>query len=69
MMDGQAFTALAKQYYSVMEINKAMSRGSRELPHKPEKITFKYQKYSIQDVTKTVDRRKGEPYIVYSVVT
>ncbi len=51
-------------YYSVMEINKAMSRGSRELPHKPEKITFKYQKYSIQDVTKTVDRRKGEPYKV-----
>ena len=41
-----------------------MSRGSRELPHKPEKITFKYQKYSIQDVTKTVDRRKGEPYMV-----
>ena len=51
-------------YYSVMEINKAMSRGSRELPHKPEKITFKYQKYSIQDVTKTIDRRKGELYKV-----
>ena len=28
------------------------------------KISFKYQKYSIQDVTKTVDRRKGERYTV-----
>lgn len=57
-------TANTAVYYSVMEINKAMSRGSREAPHEPEKITFKYQKYSIQDVTKTIDRRKGEPYKV-----
>lgn len=51
-------------YYSVSTINHAMSRGSSEQPHKPEKITFKYQKYIIQDVTKTVDRRKGKPYKV-----
>lgn len=51
-------------YYNVSTINQAMSRGSRERPHKPEKITFKYQKYSIEDVTKTIDRRKGELYKV-----
>lgn len=57
-------TANTAIYYSISTINQAMSRGSREARHTPEKISFKYQKYSIQDVTKTVDRRKGELYKV-----
>lgn len=57
-------TANTAVYYSVSTINQAMSHGSREKPHKPEKITFKYQKYSIEDVTKTIDRRKGSLYKV-----
>ncbi len=49
---------------NVMTINYAMRRGTNDDPHIPEKITFKYQKYSIEDVSKTVDRRKGERYKV-----
>ena len=49
---------------NIMIINFCMRRGTAADPHTPEKITFKYQKYSIQDVTKTVDRRKGETYKV-----
>ena len=49
---------------NVMTINYCMRRGTATDPHTPEKITFKYQKYSIQDVTKTIDRRKGEKYKV-----
>lgn len=49
---------------NVMTINFAMRRGTNDDPHIPEKITFKYQKYSIEDVSKTVDRRKGERYKV-----
>lgn len=60
----RAKTSNKEVYYSVSTINQAMSRGSREAPHKPEKITFKYQKYSIEDVTKTIDRRKGSLYKV-----
>ena len=51
-------------YYSVETVNRAMNPGSREVPHTPEKITFKYQKYSIEDVNKTIDRRKGNLYKV-----
>ena len=57
-------TANTAVYYSVSTINQAMSRGSREARHTPEKITFKYQKYSIEDVSKTIDRRKGSLYKV-----
>ena len=57
-------TANTAVYYSVSTINQAMSRGSSEMPHKPEKITFKYQKYTLDDVTKTVDRRRGQLYKV-----
>lgn len=49
---------------NVMTINYCMRQGTAADPHEPEKITFKYQKYSIQDVTKTIDRRKGERYSV-----
>ena len=49
---------------NVMTINYAMRRGTAADPHIPEKISFKYQKYTIQDVNRTVDRRKGERYTV-----
>ena len=42
--------------FNVMTINDALKNRK--------KISFKYQKYTIQDVTKTVDRRKGERYTV-----
>lgn len=49
---------------NVMTINYAMRSGTLADPHEPEKITFKYQKYSIENVNKTIDRRKGERYKV-----
>ena len=49
---------------NIMTINFCMRRGTDANSHTPEKITFKYQKYSIQDVMKTVDRRRGETYKV-----
>lgn len=45
-------------------INYAMRRSTTVDPHTPEKITFKYQKYTLDDVTKTVDRRRGQLYKV-----
>lgn len=44
-------------------INKAMSRKIEGVPHKPEKIRFKYLKHTIRDVNQQVERRKGESYI------
>ena len=49
---------------NVGTINYAMRRGTAADPHTPEKITFNYQKRSIDDVTQTIDRRKGERYKV-----
>ena len=43
------------------------TRGSRKIdgePHTPEKITFKYLKYSVGDMSKQVERRRGAKYIV-----
>lgn len=45
-------------------IDKAMSRKLEGAPHKPEKISFKYLKHTISDVSQEVERRKGETYIV-----
>lgn len=45
-------------------INKAMSRKIEGVPHKPEKIRFKYLKHTIRDVNQQVERRKGESYVV-----
>ena len=36
-----------------------MRKGTAADPHEPEKTTFNYQKYSIEGVSKTLDRRKG----------
>ena len=49
---------------NISTINDAMSRKLNGLPHKPEKISFKYLKYSIDDLSQQVERRKGEKYIV-----
>lgn len=56
-------------YYNVSTINEAINRvqlgaKNKAIPHEPEKISFKYQKHSINDVKKQVDRRQGERYIV-----
>ena len=51
-------------YYSVNIINQAMSRGTRDARHTPEKISFKYLKYSINDRVEMAERRKGATYVV-----
>lgn len=50
-------------YRNILDINKAMSTKIDGEPHKPEKISFNYLKYTIDDVSKQIDRRKGEKYI------
>ena len=45
-------------------INQAMSRRLNGLPHKPEKVKFKYLTYSIKDMNRQVERRHGGDYIV-----
>ena len=49
---------------NIATINEAMSRKIDGEPHIPEKITFKYLKYSVGDMSKQVERRKGAKYIV-----
>ena len=46
---------------NISTINDAMSK---EQKHIPEKISFKYLKYSIDDLNKQVERRGGERYTV-----
>ena len=49
---------------NIVTINEAMSRELNGETHIPEKISFKYLKYTISDIKKQVERRKGEAYIV-----
>jgi len=49
---------------NIATINDAMSYHLDGEPHTPEKISFKYTKYTISDMSKQVERRKGERYIV-----
>ena len=49
---------------SIATINEAMSHKLEGLPHKPEKITFKYLKYTIDDMSGQAERRHGEKYSV-----
>lgn len=51
-------------YEIVSKINAAMSRKRNKKAHVPEKIRFKYLKYTIQNGVKRVERRRGEWYIV-----
>lgn len=45
-------------------INDAMSHSLDDKRHTPEKISFKYLKHSISDVSQQVERRKGTRYTV-----
>ena len=54
----------APLYNSIAVINDAMSRRINGLPHKPEKVSFKYLKHEISDVSHEVERRHGDKYIV-----
>ena len=45
-------------------IDIAMSKTKSSKEHTPEKISFKYLKYTIQNINKPVERRNGERYIV-----
>ena len=45
-------------------INAAMSKGYGKNKHIPEKISFKYLKYSIEDLSKQSERRNGNKYVV-----
>ena len=49
---------------SIDKINQAMSKVLNGIPHKPEKITFKYLKYSISDMSQQVERKHGAKYVV-----
>ena len=51
-------------YNNIQTISDAMSKVVRGKKHVPEKIKFKYVKYSIQNVAKRVERRGGEDYTV-----
>lgn len=48
----------------ISTINDAMSTKIDGEAHIPEKISFKYLKYTIDDVNNQVDRRHGERYVV-----
>lgn len=49
---------------SIATINDAMSRKIEGQPHEPEKIEFKYLKYTIDDMSGQAERRHGEKYCV-----
>lgn len=50
--------------FNISTINEAMSKKLDGVPHVPEKITFKYLKYSIGDLKQQVERRHGAAYKV-----
>ncbi|KIR02314.1 hypothetical protein P261_01129 [Lachnospiraceae bacterium TWA4] len=45
-------------------INEAMSKTMDGKPHSPERITFKYLCYSISDISKQIERKRGQKYMV-----
>ena len=49
---------------NISTINEAMSRELDGQRHSPEKISFKYLKSTINDLSQQVERRKGDSYIV-----
>jgi predicted DNA-binding transcriptional regulator YafY len=49
---------------NIAEINEAMSAELEGEKHIPEKISFKYLKYSINDLSQQVERRHGAKYVV-----
>ena len=57
-------TTSKEVYYSVGTINEAMSSSIDGVPHEPEKISFQYLKYTIQDLKQQVERHGGKKYVV-----
>ena len=49
---------------NIVTINEAMSKELSGEKHVPEKISFKYLRYTISDVKKQVERNKGNDYVV-----
>ena len=49
---------------NISAINEAMSRHIDGQPHTPEKISFKYLKHSVSDMSKQVERKAGSRYKV-----
>lgn len=49
---------------NISTINEAMSKETDGEKHIPEKITFKYLKYSIDNMGNQVERRQGATYVV-----
>lgn len=49
---------------NISVINEAMRKGTKDSPHLPHKISFKYLRYNINDVNKQAERRQGQKYIV-----
>ena len=49
---------------NIAAINEAMGRHIDGEPHTPEKITFKYLKYAVGDMSKQVERRRGARYTI-----
>ncbi len=49
---------------NISTINEAMREGKKDSPHVQHKISFKYLKYSINDVSKQAERRQGKSYVV-----
>ena len=49
---------------NISTLNTAMSKAFEGQPHTPEKITFKYLKYSIHDLSQQVERKSGAVYKV-----
>ena len=49
---------------NISTLNTAMSKAFEGKPHTPEKVTFKYLKYSIHDLSQQVERKSGAVYKV-----
>lgn len=57
-------TANTSTFYIVNTINDVMKTTLNGRKHVPEKISFKYLKYTIQNVKQQVEKRGGEKYVV-----
>lgn len=49
---------------NISTLNEAMRDGTKDSPHVKHKISFKYLRYNINDVSKQAERRQGQKYIV-----
>lgn len=61
---GRVKTSNKSTLNNIATINDAMSTELDGERHTPEKISFKYLKYTIDDVSQQAERRKGERYAV-----